>query len=202
MRILPPFVDENADQPFMYDRMVVPTEIRLLRLYPNPFNRVVRCRMEHHTLDQAPDYEAISYNWGDSTKTQKILIDGKWFKVTQNAHDALYNRSFFAMTKRVWIDSACIDQNDATEKTKQVRRMTDIYKEASRVIVFLGDGEDAWMVHDVLAELNRRKNWYDESVLGETLYAEYLRQEASPRWQSFLDLLGQPYFGRIWVPRR
>lgn len=131
--------------------------------------------MEHHTLDQPPDYEAISYNWGDSTKTQKILIHGKWFKVTQNANDALYNRSFFAMTKRVWIDSVCIDQNDATEKTKQVRRMTDIYKEASRVIVFLGDVEDAWMIHDVLAELNRRKDWYDESVLGERLYAEYLR---------------------------
>jgi hypothetical protein len=55
------------------------------------------------------------------------------------------------------------------------------------------------MVPDVLAELKRRREWYDETVLGEKLFREYLLQEASPRWQAFLNLLDQPYFGRIWV---
>ncbi len=31
----------------------------------------------------------ISYNWGDDAKTQQILIDGFWFKIAQNAYDAL-----------------------------------------------------------------------------------------------------------------
>jgi Heterokaryon incompatibility protein (HET) len=199
MRILPPVVPEKNERPFKHDKMVTLTEIRLLRLVPSPFSRVVRCHMEHHPLDQAPSYEAISYHWGDNSTTHRILIDGCWFQVTQNAHDALHNRSFFARTKRVWIDSVCIDQNDDTEKTKQVRLMTKIYKQASRVIVFLGSRPDAHMVNDLLAELDRRRKWYDESVLGEKLYNEYLLQEASPRWQAFLNLLAQPWFERIWV---
>jgi Heterokaryon incompatibility protein (HET) len=199
MRLLPRDVAEEIERPYVYEKMVTTTEIRLLRLVPSPFSRTVRCRIEHHPLGRAPEYEAISYHWGDCSKTQQILIDGHWFKVTQNAHDALHNRSFYTMTRYVWIDSICIDQDDAIEKAKQVRLMTKIYNQATRVIVFLGDRPDAHMVHEVLAELNRRRKWYDESVLGENLYKEYLLQESSPRWQAFLNLLDQPWFCRIWV---
>src|ERR1700730_7095187 len=98
--------------------------------------------MRHYPLDQAPEYEAISYHWGDNSRTQQILLDGSWFKVTQNAYDALYNRSFYARTQWVWIDSVCINQDDSIERAKQVRLMKDIYEQASRVVVFLGDRPD------------------------------------------------------------
>lgn len=199
MRKLPRALLENADRSYIHEKMVTIKEIRLLRLYPSPISRVIRCHMEHHSLDNAPQYEAISYNWGDSSRIQRILVDECWLKVTQNAYDALYNRSFYARTRHVWIDSVCIDQNDLTEKSKQVRLMTNIYERASRVIVFLGDRPDAHMTHDVLVELDRRRKWYGDSVLGQRLYREYIQQETSPRWQAFLNLLDQPWFERIWV---
>jgi len=199
MRILPPVVLEKPDRLYIYDKIVTSTEIRLLYLVPSTISRVICCRMEHHPLDQAPEYEAISYTWGDNSRTQEILIDGCRFKITQNAYDSLYNRSFYARTVRVWIDSICIDQEDPIEKAKQVRLMTKIYKQASQVIVFLGNRPDAHMINDVLDELNRRRKWYDDSVLGEELHREYILQEASPRWQAFLNFLDQPWFGRIWV---
>ena len=199
MRILPPAVPAKDKKSYRYNEMAALTEIRLLCLVPSPFSRVVRCRMENHPLDQLPDYEAISYTWGDESKIQQILIDGCWLTVTQNAYDALYNRSFFARTQRVWIDSVCINQVDIPEKDKQLPLMAQIYKQASRVIVCLGDRPDAHMVPDVLTELKRRREWYDETVLGEKLFREYIPQETSPRWQAFLNLLDQPYFGRIWV---
>lgn len=199
VRILPDVLLQQPDSHYIYEKMITVKKIRLLRLAPSPISRIIRCHMEHHLLDRAPEYEAISYTWGDNSKIQRVLIDGRWLKVTQSAYDALYNRSFHAMTRRVWIDSVCIDQNVLTVKSKQVRLMTKIYKQASRVIVFLGNRPDAHMVHDVLAELNRRRKWYDDSVLGEKLYKEYLPQEASPRWQALLNLLNQPWFERVWI---
>lgn len=199
MRILPSVVLEKTERLYIYDKILTSTEIRLLYLVPSISSRVICCRMEHHPLDQAPEYEAISYTWGDNSRTQEILIDGCRFKITQNAYDSLYNRSFYARTVRVWIDSICIDQEDPIEKAKLVRLMTKIYKQASQVIVFLGNRPDAHMINDVLVELNRRRKWYDDSVLGEELHREYILQEASPRWQPFLNFLDQPWFGRILV---
>jgi hypothetical protein len=77
--------------------------------------------------------------------------------------------------------------------------MGQIYMQASRVIAFLGDRPDAHMVPDMLAELKRRCDWSDQALLGEKLFREYHRQENSPRWHAFLNLLEQPYFGRTWV---
>jgi hypothetical protein len=61
MRILPP-VPGKGEKPYRYKKMSISKEIRLLRLVPSPFSCVVRCCMEHYTLDQLPDYEAISYS--------------------------------------------------------------------------------------------------------------------------------------------
>jgi hypothetical protein len=94
LRILPAAVPEQIERPYIYDKLVTPRDIRLLRLAPRPFNYIIRCRMRHYPLDQAPEYEAISYHWGDNSRTQQILLDGSWFKVMQNAYDALYNRTF------------------------------------------------------------------------------------------------------------
>lgn len=69
MGLLPPALPEKDKRPYAYNEMATSREIRLLRLVPRPFSRVVRCRMEHHPLDRLPDYEAISYTWGDETKT-------------------------------------------------------------------------------------------------------------------------------------
>ena len=43
---------------------------------------------------------------------------------------------------RVWVDSLCINQNDAEEKAHEAKRMADIYMRATRVISYLGRDED------------------------------------------------------------
>ncbi|KAK4221043.1 heterokaryon incompatibility protein-domain-containing protein, partial [Podospora fimiseda] len=40
--------------------------------------------------------------------------------------------------RRMWIDCICIDQQNTEEKNKEVKRMRNIYRHASRVVVWLG----------------------------------------------------------------
>jgi len=39
----------------------------------------------------------------------------------------------------IWVDAICINQHDATEREDQVAKMFQIYDDALRVIIFLGD---------------------------------------------------------------
>jgi len=63
--------------------------------------------------------------------------------VTQNLYDLLHARSSFLISRWIWADAICIDQDIVKEKNQQVRRMRDIYCRASRVIFWLGHSEDA-----------------------------------------------------------
>lgn len=44
--------------------------------------------------------------------------------------------------RTLWIDALCINQKDNHEKSQQVRMMYQLYKQASRVVIWLG-AEDA-----------------------------------------------------------
>ncbi|KAF1993408.1 hypothetical protein P154DRAFT_417563, partial [Amniculicola lignicola CBS 123094] len=42
----------------------------------------------------------------------------------------------------LWIDALCVSQDDYMEKEKQVNRMGSIYREAKRVLIWLGQEEE------------------------------------------------------------
>jgi hypothetical protein len=41
----------------------------------------------------------------------------------------------------IWIDALCINQTDSTERDDQVRMMSDIYKTAYGVVIWLGEDD-------------------------------------------------------------
>lgn len=91
-------------------------------------------------------YEALSYEWGDSDQLFQILVRGKkgrelgYIPLTKNLFDALQDLrdSPGIELKRFWIDQICINQEDEKEKEKQVGLMADVFRNASRVITYLG----------------------------------------------------------------
>jgi hypothetical protein len=50
----------------------------------------IKCTVKYVRLSERPKYEALSYMWGDSSKTADILIDGEIFGVTANLRNALW----------------------------------------------------------------------------------------------------------------
>lgn len=69
-----------------------------------------------------------------------IIADDCILLVTENLYSALSQIKF--PTKRLWIDSMCINQEENKEKSWQVQQMRDIYQKAKHTAAWLGEGSD------------------------------------------------------------
>jgi hypothetical protein len=123
-----------------YQYRPLPSErfIRLLELYPGHTNDDIDCTLHQTKLEDAPKYEAISYAWGDPANKLNMLCDGKILLVTPNLKNALHRLRLKDESRILWADAICINQNDVVEKGSQVKLMTRIYGNATRVCIWLG----------------------------------------------------------------
>jgi hypothetical protein len=96
---------------------------RLLRLRAQPClpNTPVHCDIFHTSLHNPPQYDAISHRWEPMDSTQEyILIEGGLFPVSRSIHTLLMAKRSNLHHCYLFIDSCCIDQNNAEEKSQQV----------------------------------------------------------------------------------
>jgi hypothetical protein len=103
----------------------------------------VTCSLVYASLIKPPEYTALSYCWGDASKTTKIRIEN-WgnVEVTTNLEEALKSvrplniigPGGSSRPKLLWVDALCINQQDSLERSQQVRQMRQIYSRAKEVI--------------------------------------------------------------------
>jgi Heterokaryon incompatibility protein (HET) len=93
-----------------------------------------------------PPYIALSYSWGDPRDTVPLQVDGTTMMATRNLRDALIAiRSEPQISSfSVWADAVCINQHDIKERNKEVKRMFEVYRRASRVVIWLGYVPTTW----------------------------------------------------------
>jgi hypothetical protein len=116
-------------------------EIRLLVLHPAADILDVfgySCTLVHVSVDEDPDYEALSYVWGSKANKQKILIDGRQLAVTSNLAESLDHLYDCDAPRKLWVDAICINQEDISERGHQVQNMTEIYARVRNVVVWIG----------------------------------------------------------------
>ena len=162
--------------------------IRLLRLNPSEDETApIKCQLFNYSLDGSdkgpPQYEALSYVWGNPENTLPIFIDEHQFNITENLYAAL-RRLRDRSIEWIWIDAICINQQDQQERGHQVRSMAKIYGRAHRVVVWLGEAADG--SDRAFEEIRARKKWLNSS--GNEIIQ-----------QAVLALLQRPWFRRIWV---
>ncbi|KAI0412103.1 heterokaryon incompatibility protein-domain-containing protein [Xylaria grammica] len=64
--------------------------IRLLEIIPALPDEQIECALiTVHNIEEAPDFEALSYVWGETTSPDPIICNGVSVTVTQNLEDAL-----------------------------------------------------------------------------------------------------------------
>jgi hypothetical protein len=110
--------------------------VALVRHGEDP-EEMYRCKLEHVSLDDAPPYQALSYNWGDAEPTCLIMVNDQPSWITSNLAEAIHH----LIEKQgldIWIDAICINQKDDVEKSWQVQQMQQVYEHAESVIVWLG----------------------------------------------------------------
>jgi hypothetical protein len=98
--------------------------------------------------------------------------------------------------RTIWVDALCIDQKNTIERGSQVQMMGQIYRNASRVLVWLGEAEGG--SDQAMDLINRMPH-----SLGD-LDRALNEQRTIPTitdvvWRHVAELLGREYFRRLWV---
>ncbi|KAI1095847.1 hypothetical protein F5B19DRAFT_489022 [Rostrohypoxylon terebratum] len=133
-------VEEPYRPPAYPYRELGETDVRLLRIVPG--KGTIECLLHQMPLAEVRFFYALSYVWGDATRRETIMLEGRPFSITRNLYEALhqfrqrpydigYPEDYF------WVDAICINQDDLDERARQVPRMMDIYH-ASAVVIWLG----------------------------------------------------------------
>lgn len=135
-------------EPFIYQPLDPRSRsIRLLRLLKSPRNwkgfdsRVgrIKCKFEITYVGSGRTlYDAVSYHWDRSPLNRFIELSGKAFKISAVVEDILLRLRDGKQDRLLWIDSICINQKSAEEKSNQIGRMREIFSEAQTVICSLG----------------------------------------------------------------
>jgi hypothetical protein len=110
----------------------------------------------------------------------------------------------------LWIDAICINQNDLSEKGWQVSMMTDIYKNASRVVVYLDvPGGFENRIGDTIPRLVQVKQAVDTTSYREITWDDFmshkeLQKMTKPPYfrdieTASLYLFENPWFWRTWI---
>jgi hypothetical protein len=203
--VLPLSFRKHYCQPYTYEPLHTGDRIRLLCLTGRFWGPEIQCELLSVGIDQLPPYECISYFWGKSLEKKSILLSGQNFKVSTNVYDILCQRRALFASRLLWIDSVCINQEDVTEKTHQVRKMGAIYAKAARVTVCLGNAPDAYLAGRLARVLYSYILWTKPKDWTETIIELYKKAEAAsdmaapPDWLALTRLLRNEWFERCWV---
>jgi hypothetical protein len=100
----------------------------------------IECFLIRASADEIPEYTCLSYVWGDPSAREHITLDGIRVAITKSLYEArqafqteIQSSSSETIDHFPWADALCINQLVITEKTTQVRRMTQIYTNANSV---------------------------------------------------------------------
>lgn len=177
-------------------------EIRLLRLSPIQDNtdkskrEMIHCSLFRVSMDNPPDFEALSYHWGDRSEQPQIMLDDELFSVTSNLGHALHHLRLPSVARTLWIDAICINQTDISERNEQVQNMQKIYQLASRVIAWVGiTTVKSTLAFSLLSQLTAR----DRGEIGRDIRVIIRDPENYPLWEALSRFFLRPYWKRIWV---
>lgn len=177
--------------------------IRLIEILPGNDDEPVRCALFNVRLEDStrPEYEALSYYWGDPKARREIeiyesfeVLDGEntCFLVPENCFSALRRLRRRARhgtpdnNPIFWIDSICIDQGCISERNHQLSLMFSIYSKASRVVIDLGpEADESADFMDWIADLHEP--------------SDHAAQAVKPGREIIQKFFARPWFRRVWV---
>lgn len=230
---LPCVIQEAEALPLDLPPINADTQIRLITLLPAEDHSEggkdmdpIQCTLQVCSLTQAPEYEALSYTWGQMLRHLPISVLGsdddsnrieRSLLATPQLQMAL-RRLRRATPRRLWIDQLCINQEDKEERGAQVQRMGDIYRGATRVVIWIGEDHENMIITpdyklesetqtQLLADLVEAFNEKSKSDDDATIAARLVDLRFFPRTSSIeerrmravKDFLNRPYFRRAWV---
>jgi len=182
---------------YKYSPMPSGNHIRYFDLLPGSWEDPIRGQLSVRLDGEDKSYEAISYTWGSDLTYTVIDCDGNGLDVRANLAILLRRLRSPSDTKRLWVDALCIDQSDEDEQSEQVRRMDSVYRNAGRVVIWLGEeNETTAEAFNLLEEL---RGLIYISPKEQPLSAASTSSISRHRWHALERLLNNSWFSRTWV---
>lgn len=187
------------DEAFRYESLISrESRIRLITLLPGRLSSQITCLIRTVPLLRRRGgckYDALSYVWGPPDDlAHYIILQGKRFPVRKNLWSALSHLRHPSLAQDLWIDAICINQNDISERNKQVRMMKHIYGQAACVRIWLGPlttGLDHAL--DIIEEFGRpckpQRALLIKFAIQHVYWFQFIGQE-------FLEC---EYWNRVWI---
>ncbi|KAF4963412.1 hypothetical protein FSARC_8584 [Fusarium sarcochroum] len=161
-------------------------EIRLLTLSPGEPGSPIFGNVNIVSLDDKPEYEALSYMWGPSEPSYDITInDSSNLSVGSNLRKALDDLRLPDKPRVIWNDAICMNQDDNEEKGHHIQLMRTIYAKSSTVCAWLDHEIDP---SDLCFQSLERLN---DGVQLSDYPADY--------WYPLASIFRNPYWQRLWV---
>lgn len=190
-----------------YDPLPQGDYLRLIILHPGNNDDEIKCELETRTHRRAKDrYAAISYVWGDPRDTVNITCNQRIVPITRSLQGALRQFRHPQTIRRLWADALCINQGDLVEKSEQVKNMGRVYRNAMKVLVWLGDDTEsiATKVFEMITEINA---YCGELFVQHDRYYFSMPQLKNPHpipvkkapWTRLSKLFYLPWFQRAWT---
>ena len=198
--------DNPAAEPgliYEYRPLKEARHIRILQFSRRQGSDYLVCDLIPVSLDDAPEFFAVSYCWGMAQEQSGLVISGNNHISISNVVKRMLQRLIGSRdSMALWIDAICINQADNVEKSTQVSMMGDIYSTATGVLAWLGDCDDEniivqWMSR-VYAEPSTEHAKIGLAILG-SLNKIKLQRALSAEEQTVLRMLNMPWFSRTWV---
>ncbi|PVH71548.1 HET-domain-containing protein, partial [Cadophora sp. DSE1049] len=190
---------------YAYSPLSSPDSIRILVLHPSEDHLApLLCDLIHDdrhrilvSLEQGRGYEAVSYTWGDPVFSHEILCNYGATKlaITPNVDSLLRHLRKKTNVRRLWVDAICLSQKNHDEKRIQVCLMGEIYRQARKVHIWLGDGLG------FTKESRRTIQQTDRNDL--TVSVRHIASKFYPTDEELLEqthmFLHSPWFQRRWT---
>jgi hypothetical protein len=133
-------MNSSESTAYVYVSLAHTDSIRLIELQPGAPGTPLACKLIDARTSENPQYEAISYAWGEPVFSHTIeeLSSASALRLTVSLHGALQALRYEHDPRVLWADALCINQSDLKEKGHQVALMGPIFRDAQRVVVWLG----------------------------------------------------------------
>ena len=185
---------------------------RLALLYPGKASEPFRCSFFQVPFEAAPNYIAVSYTWGDPAKANTVWTDHGKIEVTRSLISVLRRLRDPKRFLIVWIDGICINQEDNDEKSRQVQLMREMYANATKTFIYLGEEADGSsqipQIFEQIQIATGKAGFWQPGMTGfrtsgtisiwPANYQQFgLPQRNDPSWQVLRALFARPWFQRI-----
>ena len=92
-------------QPYQHDDLPTEQSFRITEILPGDVDSPISCLLHVANWSDHPEYEAVSYTWGDANVKAAVLCHGQRLEITASLYQALNHLKLSQRSRFLWTDA-------------------------------------------------------------------------------------------------